>query len=177
MLATRARCFLALIEIKVSTAVWAKISSTAGGTQMSDDREADGLITDVISSWRNWREKRKQQNELGELTSQDVIEIAADAGVSPTELIDAVRLGPHSADELVQLLEALEINDVLLEHSGRDSLNDMKRLCSECASKKRCRRALANGIASMTYEAFCPNAEALHDLEQMQRMIQPFPGR
>lgn len=143
---------------------------------MDDEREADGLIADVISSWRNWRERRRRQGELNGLTHEDVIEIAADCGVTPSQLIDAVRSGPQAADELTQMIEALEIDDALIQHVGLHTFNDMKRLCAECSTKKRCRRALANGVASLTYEAFCPNAEALHELEQVQRMMQPFPG-
>jgi len=143
---------------------------------MDDEKQADGFIADVISSWRNWREKRRSQNELDRLSNADVIEIAADCGVTPSQLIDAVRAGPHAADELTQLIEALEINDALIQHGGLSTFNDMKRLCAECSAKRRCRRALANGTASLTYEAFCPNAEALHDLEQVQRMMHPFPN-
>jgi uncharacterized protein YjiS (DUF1127 family) len=140
---------------------------------MNKDDEAGGLIAEVISSWRNWREGRKQRGEMAGLTQEDLVEIAADCGVTPAQLIDAVRSGPHAADELAQLLRALEIDPDVVRHSNY--FNDMQRVCSECGAKKRCRLSLASGIASLNYETYCPNAETLHDLEQVQNMLQPFP--
>ena len=142
---------------------------------MENDNEAAGLITQVISRWRDWCEARRQRSEVTALTQEELGELAADCGVSPADLVIAVKAGRHGADELGQLAEALGIDFRRLENANY--FNDMQRVCAGCEVKKRCRRALAMGIASVTYDAYCPNAVTLAELEQVQNMLQPFPNR
>jgi uncharacterized protein YjiS (DUF1127 family) len=164
-----------LIDINAIRLSAEEIRSISGDTLMNDDDKAAGLISQVLSSWRDWRETRRQRGELAALTPDEMVGIAADCGVSPADLVDAVKSGRHGADELAQLAEALGLDFEHLKEAGY--FNDMQRLCSECAEKKRCRRALAKGVASLTYETFCPNADTLAYLEHVQNMLQPFPHR
>ena len=142
---------------------------------MKDDPEAAGLITQVISRWRDWCETHRQRCEVAALTREELGELAADCGVSPADLVEATKTGRHGADELAQLVDVLGIDFAHLKNTGY--FNDMQNVCARCEVKKRCRRALGMGIASRTYETYCPNADTIADFEQVQNILQPFPHR
>lgn len=58
---------------------------------MKDEGETAGLIRQVISSWRDWRETRRQRGEVAALTEEELVGIAADCGASPREIRAAWR--------------------------------------------------------------------------------------
>lgn len=142
---------------------------------MQGDTVGSNLISDVIAGWRNWREKQKQRGELSNLTEEELTELAADCGVTPRQLLDVVQAGPHAADEMNQLMQALGIDPEHVRQADRAAFTDMQILCAACEAKKQCRHSLAAGIAPFEYDAFCPNAEALAELEKVQTMLRPFP--
>lgn len=142
---------------------------------MERDTVVSNLISDVIAGWRNWREKQKQRGELSNLTEEELTELAADCGVTPRQLLDVAEAGPHASDEMNQLMHVLGIDPEHVRLTDRAGFTDMQILCAACEAKKQCRHSLAAGTAPLEYDAFCPNAETLSELEKVQNMLRPFP--
>jgi hypothetical protein len=84
--------------------------------------------------------------------------MAADLGLSSSELRDMAKRGPGASDELHMLLAALGIDLHRAADLELTTVRDMQRLCGQCVSKKQCARELAAGSAAESYHQFCPNA-------------------
>jgi hypothetical protein len=96
----------------------------------------------------------------------DFERIASDLRVSPGELDTLVDRGPHAADELPKLLEALGIDETDLARTEPLVLRDMERVCSLCHHKRECDRDLAAGTSAGHYEGYCLNAPTIDALNR-----------
>ena len=82
-----------------------------------------------------------------------------------SDLEELVRGGPHAADELPRLLEALSI-------SARDlarfepMMVHMERVCALCESKRECDRDLASGASAEHHQEYCLNAPRIAQLRE-----------
>ena len=84
--------------------------------------------------------------------------IANDLQVSPADLEELVRGGPHAADELPRLLEALGISARDLARVEPIVGANLERVCALCESKRECNRDLASGASAEHYQEYCLNA-------------------
>src|SRR5947209_9013617 len=96
--------------------------------------------------------------------------IAREFGVTPADLDRLVRHGPHGADELPIVLEALGIDEAAIRRAEPSLLRDMERVCSFCKHKRECHRELAAGTAPANYEAYSANADIPHSLPEPCRL-------
>jgi len=101
--------------------------------------------------------------------SRDDIEVlAADCGLSPSQFRDMMKRGPRAADELLELMKVLDIDEARLKAVNRGALNNMKLICAECGRKSECRGSLRRGTASRAYRTFCSNSELLDDARRLR---------
>lgn len=122
------------------------------------------IIKRAISWWNDRRQAMTDLNEIQALGAQGVADLAAECGVSPSQLISVVKAGPHASDEMPELMQALGIDpDVAQAHDHR-MFNDMQAVCAICGHKGECRRDLANGEAGAHYHDYCANADTLDSL-------------
>ena len=121
---------------------------------------------DVLSRcWNNYRDRAESRSELAGMSASDIEMLAADCGLSPGQFRDMLARGPHAADELLQLMNALALDEAGLKSIGRGEFNDMKRICAECGRKTICRQSLSKGTAAADHPAFCNNAELLAEMK------------
>ena len=119
------------------------------------------VVESVIDLFARWLEHRR---EIAELCTCDAIsreKIAIDLGVSPGELDQLVRLGPHAADELPKMMAALGLDAKAIARAQPLVMRDLERVCALCARKDRCDLDLAAGTAAPHYKEYCVNAETL----------------
>ena len=90
--------------------------------------------------------------------------IARDLRVSTDELDRLVDSGPHSADEMPEMLKALGIDAEALVRTEPLLVRDMQRVCSLCRDKAHCHGDLAAGTAPEHYKEYCPNAPSIDAL-------------
>ena len=90
--------------------------------------------------------------------------IASELRMSSTDLEALVRQGPHAADELPKMLQALGIDQKALARTEPFVLRDMERVCSLCNHKRQCDRDLAAGTAAAHYGEYCGNADTIDGL-------------
>jgi hypothetical protein len=119
----------------------------------------------VINSFADWLKHRRELSEIRQMDRSDFDRIASDLRVSPGELDSLVQQGPHAADELPKLLEALGINEADLARTQPLVLRDMERVCALCQNKRQCDRDLAAGTSAEHYEGYCLNAPTIDDLD------------
>jgi transcriptional regulator with XRE-family HTH domain len=120
----------------------------------------------LINTFGDWLKHRRELNEIRQMDRPDFDRIAGDLRVSPNDLDELVRKGPHAADELPKLLKALGIDEAGLARTQPLVLRDMERVCALCHSKGQCDRDLAAGTSAGHYEGYCLNAPTIELLNQ-----------
>jgi hypothetical protein len=122
------------------------------------------LVESVVDLFARWLERRR---EIAELCTCDAIgreKMATDLGVSPGELDQLVRRGPHAADELPKMMAAVGLDAKAIARAQPLVMRDLERVCALCEQKKQCDRDLAAGTAAQYYKEYCANAATLANL-------------
>jgi hypothetical protein len=122
----------------------------------------------LINSFADWLKHRRELHEMRQMDRSEFDRIAGDLRVTPDDLEELVRQGPHAADELPKMLKALGINEASLARAQPLVLRDMERVCAMCNHKRECDRDLSAGTAAQHYEAYCGNAPTLDRLGQTE---------
>jgi hypothetical protein len=122
----------------------------------------------LINSFADWLKHRRELHEMRQMDRSEFDRIAGDLRVTPDDLEELVRQGPHAADELPKMLKALGINEASLARAQPLVLRDMERVCAMCNHKRECDRDLAAGTAAQHYEEYCLNAPTIDRLGQTE---------
>jgi len=122
------------------------------------------VVNLVIDTFGDWLKHRRELKEMREMDAASFDQIASDLRISTADLEALVRRGPHSADELPKMLQALGIDQADLARTETLVLRDMERVCSLCDQKRRCGHELVTGSAAAHYEEFCANAPTIDGL-------------
>lgn len=124
------------------------------------------VVETLVNTFNDWLKHRRELSEIRQLNTVEFDRIASELRVSPTDLNELVRQGPHAADELPKLLKLLGIEEEDLAHTQPLVLRDMERVCALCAHKSQCDRDLDDGTLAEHYEGYCPNAPTIDVLGQ-----------
>src|SRR5215216_3508540 len=124
------------------------------------------IVENAINLFGDWLKHRQEIRELRDMNSGDFARIARDLCVSPAELDEVVRLGPHASDQLPRLLKKLGIDEATLSRTQPVLQRDMVRVCASCRQKARCNHDLDAGTLAQRYEEYCPNAAAIDELSE-----------
>ena len=122
------------------------------------------VVERLTLTFRDWLKHWQELSEIRRLNTTEFDRIANDLRVSPADLNELVRQGPHAADELPQLLKALGINEADLARIEPMILHDMERVCALCQNKRECDRDLAAGTSAEHYQGYCLNAPTIEQL-------------
>lgn len=133
-----------------------------------DSKHPRARAQTVFNSIANWVGRYRQNfglnNQFGQCTADEVMRVAKDLKLTPTELKELASKGPNAADLLLKMLAALNVDRKALENSDPNVMQDLQRLCTTCGAKKRCEHELADGTAVDHFQEFCPNAFTLDAL-------------
>ena len=86
---------------------------------MADQNQFLSVVERLTHQFGNWLKHRQELSEMRRLSATEFDRIASELQVSRTDLDELVRRGPHAADELPRLLEALGISEANLRVSRR----------------------------------------------------------
>ena len=128
---------------------------------MTAQHETYPTVEFLIGKFADWLKHRRELNEIRQLNRTDFDAIARDLRVSPDDLDRLVEIGPHSADEMPKMLEALGIDVEDLERTQPLMVRDMQRVCALCRDKAHCHSDFAAGTAAEHYKEYCPNAPTI----------------
>ena len=131
---------------------------------MTVQDQPHSVVERLTHTFSDWIKHRQELNEIRQLNASEFDRIAADLRVSPADLNELVRQGPHSADELPKLLKALGINEADLARIESLVLHDMERVCALCQHKRECDHDLAAGTSAEHYKEYCLNAPTIEEL-------------
>ncbi len=132
---------------------------------MSTEAKSYPIVQELIDSFAGWLKHRRELKELREMDRFNIDRIANDLRVTPLELEELVRHGPHASDELPKMLAQLGIDEARLERTNPLLVRDLERVCAMCPDKAKCHRELASGTAAEHYHEFCLNASTLETLD------------
>jgi hypothetical protein len=123
------------------------------------------VVERLTHTFSEWLKHRHELSEMRHLDASEFDRIASDLRLSPADLDELVRQGPHAADELPKLLKALGISQEDLARVEPLVLQDMERVCALCGHKRECDRDLAEGTSAEHYRQYCLNAPTIEELE------------
>jgi len=122
-------------------------------------------INSFIATFRDWVRHRKLirqcRQRLEACDTNEIAHIARDVGLSPSDLRHMAELGPDAAQQLLDRMAALHLDADALAKREPGTMRDMQRLCSSCASKKRCQLDLMLVPNDPAWRHYCPNAGTL----------------
>ena len=123
------------------------------------------VVERLTHTFSEWLKHRQELSEMRHLDASEFNRIASDLRLSPADLDELVRQGPHAADELPKLLKALGISQGDLARVEPMVLHDMERVCALCGHKRECDRDLAEGTSAEHYRQYCLNVPTIEQLE------------
>jgi hypothetical protein len=121
-------------------------------------------LSAIIERWRSWRERNKTLADLTACGDAEVARMAADIGISPSELRVLAAHDGHDADLLRDRLAALHLDPEQIARRSPVVMREMQRLCTTCESKGRCANDLLHDPNDPAWRDYCPNAEMLSGL-------------
>lgn len=98
--------------------------------------------------------------EIRRLDPRDIEAIAYELNISPAELVTLMYASPESLEQLNKRLAYAGLSEQELSASHPDELRDLRRVCSQCATKARCNRDLRHKRMAAPSE-YCPNEQTL----------------
>jgi hypothetical protein len=125
-------------------------AAVQSGTQSN----LNSLMGLLAGWWKNYREKRAAINELAGCEPSEVARIAADLGVSSSELRFLAASDKGAADLLRRRLQALRIDPTSVDPAV---MRDLQLHCAQCNSKKLCAHELEDKPPIQTWPLYCPN--------------------
>lgn len=131
---------------------------------MTAQQESHSTIESLVDKFVDWLKHRRELSEIRQMNRTNVEMIATDLRVSTHDLDRLIEAGPHSADEMPKMLEALGIDAEKLEQAQPLMVRDMQRVCSLCRDKAQCHGDVAAGTAAEHYKEYCPNAASIETL-------------
>ena len=119
----------------------------------------------AIADWvTNYRNAIGLKDEFGMCGPDEVMRMAKDIGVTPSQLRELVRKGADSVKLLKGLLAALHVDPKIIADMDPLVMREMQWLCITCNNKKRCQHELAKGTATEHFHEYCPNAISIDEL-------------
>ena len=131
---------------------------------MTSQDHSPSVVERLTHTFSEWLRHRRELSEMRHLNAAEFDRIASDLRLSPADLDELVRHGPHAADELPKLLQALGISQDDLARIEPMVLHDMERVCALCGHKRECDHDLAEGASAEHYQEYCLNAPTIEEL-------------
>ncbi len=131
----------------------------------SNPVKTDPPFSSVLAALRGWvrhrRLIRQCRARLDACDDNEIVRIARDVGLSPSDLRHMADLGPDAAQQLLERMAVLHLDAEALAKRDPSTMRDLQRLCSACVSKKRCQRDLLLAPDDPHWRQYCPNAGTL----------------
>ena len=122
------------------------------------------VVESLIDLFARWLQHRRDIADRCACDATEYALIARDLGLSPSELDQLVRRGPHAADELPKMMAVLGLDARAIARAQPLVVRDLQRVCALCEQKKQCERDLAAGTAAQHYKEYCLNAPTFDSL-------------
>lgn len=133
-------------------------------TRIDDEGFLENLRHRLQRWWQEHQETARTLREISAHGQHDLMVIAKDCGLTADQLVALVKSGPHAADEMRYLMNALNIDSNAVRCEEPELYRSMTLNCALCADKSECQHDLANGHAPEHYVHYCVNQDAMNEL-------------
>ncbi len=120
----------------------------------------NSFLKSMISIFCDWA-----RDHIDDCATYEIERMARDVGLSVGELRRMSKLKPNAADLLIDRMIALHLTPETVTKTNPAIMLDLQRLCSSCASKRRCQRDLARHPDDPVWRQYCPNEITLSALQ------------
>jgi hypothetical protein len=118
-----------------------------------------------LAHWcRDWGRRRRTLVELDCCGPAEVARIAHDIGVSSTDLCVLAGKWPDSTNLLLRRMGESRLDATEIVGVEPQVMRDLQRVCTFCASKRKCEHDLASYPSDSAWQNYCPNATTLKAL-------------
>lgn len=128
------------------------------------NHSARTVLSRLVEWFAKGWEGSAEAEMIASLDEGTIKSIAHDCGISPDQLIELAKAGPHAADEMIRMMKALNIDPAEIELRLRSQFRDMQITCAHCTHKGECRKDLVSGAAAENFAHYCGNADELNAL-------------
>lgn len=126
--------------------------------------ESPGFMQSVADWYHAFVDRLARAHEFDALGSHEVGRLASDLGISNEELVRLSQLPTSAADLLEKRLTVLGLSAEDIEQATPRLLNDLRRTCSQCASKGKCARDIEHQPHDAVWKGYCPNSDTITGL-------------
>jgi hypothetical protein len=126
--------------------------------------DAPGLVGRMVQWWRNWARRRRTMADLECCGSSELEHLAHDVGLGRQEICTLAGKWPRSADLLLRRMKGVALARDEIARRDPQVLRDLERVCTLCASKRRCQHDLARDPSDAKWREYCPNVTTLNAL-------------
>jgi hypothetical protein len=123
----------------------------------------------LVEKWRDYRAALADLREFEAMEPDMMSAIAAECGLSVTELREVVVHGSGASSLMARMMKAYGLDPEGLRTRDPHTMRGIEGLCSRCLTKGRCRRELNAGTAAGHADDFCPNAFTFERLIEAKR--------
>jgi len=124
-----------------------------------------GFLRRLARGWREYAGRRSTLHALADCGPAEAARIAHDVGVGgAAELRVLASKWPDSADLLSRRMRQIKLDAAKIVQVEPEVVRDLERVCTLCASKRRCTRDLAREQSDSSWQAYCPNTMTLRAL-------------
>jgi len=124
-----------------------------------------GFVHQLARWWRGCAARRSTVAALVNCGPAETARIAHDIGVSGVaELRVLAGKWPDSADLLSRRMRQINLDATKIVRVEPQVVRDLERVCTLCASKRRCTRDFAKDRSPSSWQAYCPNTMTLKAL-------------
>jgi hypothetical protein len=124
-----------------------------------------GFVHTFARWWQECASRRRTLQALADCGPAESARIAHDVGVSgAAELRVLAGKWPNSADLLARRMRQIKLDAAEIVRVGPEVVRDLERVCTLCASKRRCSRDFVKERFPSPWQAYCPNTMTLKAL-------------
>jgi glycerol-3-phosphate dehydrogenase len=124
-----------------------------------------GFLPRLARWWREYAGRHSTVAALADCGPTESARIAHDVGVSgAAELRVLAGKWPNSADLLARRMRQIKLHAAEILQVEPEVVRDLERVCTLCASKRRCTRDFAKERSPSSWQAYCPNTMTLKAL-------------
>jgi hypothetical protein len=124
-----------------------------------------GFVHTLARWWQECASRRRTLQALADCGPAESARIAHDVGVSgAAELRVLAGKWPNSADLLARRMRQIKLDAAEIVQVEAEVVRDLERVCTLCASRRRCSRDFAKERSPSSWQAYCPNTMSLKAL-------------
>jgi hypothetical protein len=124
-----------------------------------------GFFDRLARLWRVSASRRSTVAALADWGPAEAARIAHDIGLGgAAELRVLAGKWPDSTDLLSRRMRQINLDAAKIVQVEPQVVRDLERVCTLCASKRRCSRDFAKGQSASSWQAYCPNTMTLRAL-------------